>query len=101
MMRASNRPTREQGIGRLAVIEDHDRMAHRLNAEVIHELFAVGLKLQALASQFNDVSIRTQLEDTIASTDKAIHAVRGMVFERTNLRDGSLEQVMLEAWREG
>jgi signal transduction histidine kinase len=99
MMQASNRPTREQGIGRLAVIEDHDRMARRLNDEVIHELFAVGLKLQALASQCNDVSIRTQLDDTIASTDKAIHAVRGMVFERTNPREGSLERVMAEARR--
>jgi signal transduction histidine kinase len=99
MMQASNHPTHEQDFGRLAVIDDHDRMARRLNAEVIHELFAVGLKLQALASQFDDVSIRTQLEDTIASTDKAIQAVRGMVFERTNPRDGPLERVMVEARR--
>lgn len=74
----------DEEIGRLAVIADHERMSRRLNAEVIHELFAVGLRLQALASQISDITIRVQLEDAISSTDKAIHAVRGMVFEWTH-----------------
>ena len=91
MLKARNRPMGEADIRRLAVIADHDRMSRRLNAEVIHELFAVGLKLQALASQINDLTIRMQLEDTVSSTDKAIHAVRSMVFEWTNPWDGSLE----------
>lgn len=91
-MKARNRQMSDDDIGRLAVIADHDRMSSRLNAEVIHELFAVGLRLQALASQINDITIRTQLEDTVSSTDKAIHAVRGMVFEwTTRPSDGSLE----------
>jgi signal transduction histidine kinase len=81
MSKPRMRPADELDIGRTAVLEDHDRMSRRLNAEVIHKLFAVGLKLQAVASQFNDDDpVRRQLEDTVFTADEAIHAVREMVF---------------------
>lgn len=91
MMNAGHRPTLHQDIGRLAVIADHDRMSRRLNAEVIHELFAVGLKLQALASKIDDITVRMQVEETISATDRAIHSVRCMVLDSTMPWDRSLK----------
>src|SRR5579871_6072567 len=101
MLRAGNRATVERDIGRLAVIADHDRMSRRLNAEVIHELFAVGLKLQALATQVNDITVRMQFEETISATDRAIDSVRRMVLDSTTPGEGSLKSSDASARRRG
>src|SRR5579872_2058332 len=89
-MKAGYRALLDRDIGRLAIAADHDRMSRRLNAEVIHELFAVGLKLQALALQVDDITVRRQFEEIISATDRAIHSVRGMVLDSTMPWDASL-----------
>lgn len=100
-MKARDRATVDRDAVRLAVIADHDRMSRRLNAEVIHELFAVGLKLQALASQINDITLRMQFEEAISAADRAIQSVRGMVFDSTISWDDSLKLSDASAARRG
>jgi signal transduction histidine kinase len=59
---------------------DRERLSQRLHREVIHELFAIGLNLQALALQAIDDAERRRLEDAVTSTDRAIDALRKAIF---------------------
>lgn len=73
----------EQAMRRLAVAEDRERMSRRLRGDVIHDLFAIGLNLQALALQSDEETIRRRLDDAVSSTDRVINALRHVIFETT------------------
>ncbi len=79
------RRSAEQAAHRLAVMDDRERVSRRLHGEVIHELFAIGLNLQALASEVVDDTTRRRLDDAVSSTDQAIQALREVIFESNNL----------------
>lgn len=64
---------------RLAVVSDRERVSRRLSGEVIHELFAIGLNLQGLASEIVDEGLRIRIENAVLATDGA--ALRTALFE--------------------
>jgi signal transduction histidine kinase len=71
-------------INRIGVIEYRERISRRVQDHVIHELFAIGLDLQALASQADEPP-RQRLDEAISSTDRAIHTLRAVIFESMGL----------------
>jgi signal transduction histidine kinase len=64
-----------------AVADDRDRIAQRLNDDVIYTLFGIGLRLQATAELVDDAP-RHQLELAIHDLDLAIAEVRDVIFNR-------------------
>lgn len=80
------RRSAEEAMRRLAVMGDRERVSRRLHEEVIRELFAIGLNLQALALQMVDDAMRRRLEEAVSSTDQAIDSLRTVIFESTSLR---------------
>lgn len=70
-----------QRIGRMALVEDRERIARDLHDAVIQELFAVGLGLQALQTTTTDERIVTRLDQAISGIDEAIDSLRGFIFD--------------------
>ncbi len=66
---------------RRAIAEDHERIARDLHDSVIQELFAVGLALQALASERTDERLVSRLDQAIASIDDTIRGIRRAIFD--------------------
>jgi hypothetical protein len=65
-----------------AVTTDRDRIAQRLNDDVITGMFGVGLRLQATA-QLADGAVQARLEIAIRDLDLIIAEVRCVIFDRT------------------
>ena len=63
-----------------AVSNDRDRIARRLNDDVIRGMFRVGLRLQA-AAQLVDGTVQARLELAIRDLDLIIAEVRGVIFD--------------------
>jgi signal transduction histidine kinase len=70
-----------QSASRAAVSNDRDRIARRLNDDVIRGMFGVGLRLQATA-QLADGTVQTRLELAIHDLDLIIAEVRNVIFDR-------------------
>lgn len=64
-----------------AVSNDRDRIAQRLNDDIIRGMFGVGLRLQATA-QLADVAVQARLILAIHDLDVIIAEVRGVIFDR-------------------
>jgi signal transduction histidine kinase len=64
-----------------AVTSDRDRIAKRLNNDVIRGMFGVGLHLQATA-QLVDGTVQARLELAIHDLDLIIAEVRSVIFDR-------------------
>ena len=64
-----------------AVDDDRDRIAQRLNDDIIRELFGVGLRLQATA-QLADDTVQGRLHVAIRDLDLIIAEVRNVIFDR-------------------
>lgn len=64
-----------------AVSDDRDRIAQRLNDDIIRGMFGVGLRLQATA-QLADIAIQARLVIAIHDLDLLIAEVRGVIFDR-------------------
>ncbi len=82
---ATLRRSAEAATRRLAVIEDRERVSRRLYGEVIHQLFALGLNLQALAAKSEDYGVKRRLDEAVSGTDQAIDALRSVIFEGIEL----------------
>jgi PAS domain S-box-containing protein len=81
---AGLRRAAQEAMRQLAIIGDRERVSRRLHGEVIHELFAIGLNLQALAAQIVDDGLRRRIEDAVSATDRAIDSLRKVIFESTD-----------------
>jgi len=64
-----------------AVSDGRDRIAQRLNDDIIREMFGVGLRLQATA-QLADLAVQARLVLAIHDLDLIIAEVRSVIFDR-------------------
>jgi len=87
----SGRTRRE--LERLAVLEDRERIAKELHDGIIQSLFAVGMGLQATASQASDPQIDRRVDAAIAELDRVIRDLRNYIF---GLRPGLLADRQLD-----
>jgi signal transduction histidine kinase len=71
---------RQSRSGCAAVGDDRDRIARRLNDDIIRGLFGIGLRLQATA-QLADGAMRARLDSSIQDLDLTIAEVRGAIFD--------------------
>ncbi len=63
-----------------AVAVERERIASDLNRYVIHRLFGIGLKLQALAVSKPESAISGPMDDCVRELDLAISDLREVVF---------------------
>ena len=66
-------------LGRLAVLEDRERIGRELHDGAIQALFAVGMGLQGLAMTA-DSSLRQRLEGSVTEIDEVIRDLRNYIF---------------------
>jgi signal transduction histidine kinase len=75
---------------KLALLEDRDRIAMDLHDHVIQELFAIGLSLEATATQAADPEVSARLRQRVEDIDRTIRRIRTSIFElRGMLRAGN------------
>ena len=86
----------------LARIEDHDRIAGDLHDHVVHELFALGLGLQGLASRTDRPEQAERIGNYIDAIDRVIIEIRNTIFQlhARDQRPGSLQGQLLEVLSE-
>jgi signal transduction histidine kinase len=72
---------KEQTACRAAVRDDRDRVAQRLNDDVIRRMFGVGLRLQATV-QLVDGTAQARLVVAIRDLDLIIAEVRSVIYDR-------------------
>lgn len=66
--------------GRLAVLEDRDRIARELHDMVIQRLFAIGLTLQAASTEVTSPAVARRLEEAVDDLDDTIKEIRSSIF---------------------
>ena len=59
---------------------ERQRIAQELQGHTIHRLFAIGLELQALSSNREDVAVSDRLDGCVHELDVAISDLRGLIF---------------------
>ncbi|HXJ48360.1 MAG TPA: histidine kinase [Candidatus Acidoferrum sp.] len=62
---------------------ERDRIAQELNRYIVHRLFGVGLKLQALAIGGLDSAVSGRLDECVQELDLAIADLRARIFNLT------------------
>ena len=67
-----------------AVVDDRERLGRGLLQGVIHQLFQVGMGLQATASSIENDELRSRVMDRVRELDDAITSVREFVFDATS-----------------
>jgi signal transduction histidine kinase len=77
----------QEGIQRLAVLEDRERIAKELHDGVIQALFAVGMGLQGTALMSSDEDLARRIEAAVGELDRVIRDLRNYIF---GLRPGVL-----------
>jgi signal transduction histidine kinase len=77
----------QEGIQRLAVLEDRERIAKELHDGVIQALFAVGMGLQGTALVSGDEELAGRIEGAVGDLDRVIRDLRNYIF---GLRPGVL-----------
>ncbi len=80
-------------LGRLALIEDRERIGRELHDGAIQALFAVGMNLEGAASMAEDVRLRQRLDTAVDQIDVVIRELRDYVF---GLRPAAFGQQELE-----
>lgn len=83
-----------------AVDDDRDRIAQRLNDDIIRELFGVGLRLQATA-QLADDTVQGRLHVAIRDLDLIIAEVRNVIFDRKSRLHQSFDDSTLNSQPDG
>lgn len=78
---------------RLQVLEERERIGKELHDGVIQSLFAVGMKLQALATSSSEPETARRLEAAVEDVDGAIRDLRNYIF---GLRPGILADRQLD-----
>lgn len=84
---------------RVAVMEDHARIARDLHDHVIQQLFASGLAIQGVASRLGPGDDANRLEAIVESLDVAIKQIREAIFELRPSRTSSLRSSVTEVIR--
>jgi signal transduction histidine kinase len=83
---------------KLVLLEDRDRIAMDLHDHVIQELFAIGLSLEATASQLPDEEVAQRLRRRVEDIDRTIRRIRTSIFELRgmlpNAGDGLRQRVL-------
>ena len=74
-------------LGRLALLEDRERIARELHDGVIQSLFAVGMNLQASSILAGSGELQDRLDKAVGELDRAILDLRNYIF---GLRPGIL-----------
>src|SRR5579884_3147188 len=77
----------QRELGRLALVEDRERIARELHDGAIQALFAVGMSLESAASMTEDLRLRQRLDGAVDQIDGVIRDLRNYVF---GLRPGAL-----------
>ena len=77
----------QEGIQRLVVLEDRERIAKELHDGVIQALFAVGMGLQGTALMSRDEDLARRVEAAVGELDRVIRDLRNYIF---GLRPGIL-----------
>ena len=77
----------QEGIQRLVVLEDRERIAKELHDGVIQALFAVGMGLQGTALMSSDEDLARRIEAAVGELDRVIRDLRNYIF---GLRPGIL-----------
>jgi signal transduction histidine kinase len=67
-------------LGRLAVLEDRERIGRDLHDGAIQALFAVGMGLQGMAMMTSDSGLRGRLEGAVTEIDQVIRDLRNYIF---------------------
>ena len=80
-------------LGRLAILEDRERIGRELHDGVIQSLFAVGMNLQATALAAGQPEVSDRLEKAVIEIDSAIRDLRNYIF---GLRPGLLADRQLD-----
>jgi signal transduction histidine kinase len=83
----------QQELGRLAVLEDRERIAKELHDGVIQALFAVGLGLQGSAMLAHDPDLQRRIGGAVEELDRVIGDLRNYIF---GLRPGILADRRLD-----
>jgi signal transduction histidine kinase len=83
----------QQELGRLAVLEDRERIAKELHDGVIQALFAVGLGLQGSAMLARDPDLQRRIGGAVEELDRVIGDLRNYIF---GLRPGILADRQLD-----
>jgi signal transduction histidine kinase len=84
--------------GRLALLEDRDRIARDLHDLVIQRLFATGLSLQGLEARLSDDTSRERVGRAVDDLDETVREIRRAIFSlRSDVGAGSLRTVLHEA----
>jgi signal transduction histidine kinase len=84
---------------KLLLLEDRDRIAMDLHDHVIQELFAIGLSLEATASQLSEEEMAQRLRQRVEDIDRTIRRIRTSIFELRGMLaapSGGLRQRVLE-----
>jgi signal transduction histidine kinase len=70
----------QRELARLALVEDHERIAKELHDGVIQSLFATGLSLQATVALIGDHRVDERIQAAVSEIDRAISDLRGYIF---------------------
>ena len=73
-----DRTTRLEAVPQLSA--ERQRIAEELQGRTIHRLFAIGLKLQAMSSDREDVEISNRVDACVSELDVAISDLRALIF---------------------
>ena len=82
---------------KLVLLEDRDRIAMDLHDHVIQELFAIGLSVEATASNLADEDAAERLRQRVEDIDRTIRRIRMSIFELRGLPsagDGLRQRVL-------
>jgi two-component system sensor histidine kinase DevS len=66
---------------RRILAEDHERIAKDMHDNVIQELFALGMSLQAAVPSIADESTASRVEKAVSSLDEVILSIRSLIFD--------------------
>lgn len=66
---------------RLSILEDRERIARDLHDNVIQQLFAAGMSVQAAAARSADPDVAERLLQAVDGIDAGIHQLREAIFE--------------------
>lgn len=84
---AVNTARLRERLGRIAIIEDRDRIARDLHDSIIQDLFAIGLSLQGLSERVGDESQSNTLDTAVDRLDQCVEALRGFIYELRSSAD--------------
>jgi signal transduction histidine kinase len=100
---ALERDRDRQGLQRMALLEEQERIARDLHDSVIQRLFAVGLSLQAMSRLVEDPHARQRLAAAVDDLDLTVRHIRTVIFDVEAPRSGveyGVRSKVLELTRE-